>query len=218
VARPQTVSDEQILDAALQCFLEHGPSVATEVIAHQLNVSPQALLKRFGTKHELMIAAVRPKSLASSIPLLHSGPDNRPLAEQLSELLNEVAVYFIAMARRMSVLKWSSIDPRELMSGYDEPPPLLDIRTLAEWLDRAAAMGLIRQVDFRAVATMLLSALHGPAMLTDMLGDHPTGHTTDEYVSILVDTLLSGLACQSSDESPLNEQRRILETSVDHMI
>jgi len=218
VARPQTVSDEQILEAALQCFLEHGPSVATEVIAQQLNVSPQALLKRFGSKHELMIAAVRPKSLASTIPQLHLGPDDRPLAEQLTELLNEVAVFFIAMARRMSVLKWSSIDPRELMSGYDEPPPLLDIRTLAEWLERAAARGLIRQADFRAIATMLLSALHGPAMLTDMLGDHPTGHTTHEYVSILVNTLLNGLACRTSDESPLTEHRLMLETNVDHVL
>jgi AcrR family transcriptional regulator len=129
------------------------------------------------------------------------------LAEQLSELLNEVAVYFIAMARRMSVLKWSTLDPRELMSGYDEPPPLLDIRTLAEWLERAAARGLIRQADFRAIATMLLSALHGPAMLTDMLGDHPTGHSTDEYVRILVDTLLNGLACPNTHESPLSALR-----------
>ena len=194
MARPQTVSDEQILEAALQCFLEHGPSVATEVIAQKLSVSPQALLKRFGSTQELMLAAVKPGTLTSSIPLLRSGPDDRPLPDQLTELLNEVAVFFVQMARRMAVLRWSSIDPRELMNGYDEPPPVQDIRTLAEWFEQAADRGLIRRLDFRAVATMLLSALHGPAMLTDLLGHHPTGHSTEEYVHILVDTLLYGLA------------------------
>lgn len=194
MARPQTVSDEQILEAALQCFLEHGPSVATEVIAQQLNVSPQALLKRFGTKQELMLAAVRPATLASSVPQLLAGPDNRPLADQLKELLSEVAVFFVEMTRRMSVLRWSHADCRELMSGDSEPPPLLDIRTLAAWFERAADRGLVRKCDFRAVALMLLSALHGPAMLTDLLGQHPTAHSTDEYVKILVDAVLNGLA------------------------
>jgi len=193
LARPQTVSDEQILDAALQCFLEHGPSVSTEVIAQQLNVSPQALLKRFGTKHELMLAAVKPGTLASSVPQLHSGPDDRPLEEQLTELLNEVAVFFVEMARRMAVLRWSHSDCRELMSRQDEPPPLQDIRVLSAWFERAAVRGFVRSSDFRAVATMLLSALHGPAMLTDLLGQHPTGHSTEEYVRILVDMVLNGL-------------------------
>lgn len=199
MARPQTVSDEQILEAALQCFLEHGPSVATEVIAQQLNVSPQALLKRFGSKHELMIAAVKPGTLASSIPQLHSGPDDRSLPEQLTELLNNVAVFFVEMARRMAVLRWSSIDCRELMNGYEEPPPLMDIRVLAAWLERAAERGLIRRTDFRAVATMILSALHGPTMLTDLLGHHPTGHTTEGYVRILVSTILDGLTKPALD-------------------
>jgi hypothetical protein len=103
----------------------------------------------------------------------------------------------------MTVLRWSSIDPRDLMKGHDEPPPILDIRILAEWFERAAERGLIRRTDFKAVATMLLSALHGPAMLTDLLGYHPTGHSNAEYVSILVDTLLNGLA------RPVSKQRSI---------
>jgi AcrR family transcriptional regulator len=193
LARPQTVSDEQILEAALRCFLEHGPSVATEVIAQQLNVSPQALLKRFGTKQDLMVAALKPQTLASSIPQLSTGPDERPLEIQLTELLTDVAVFFVEMARRMSVLRWSHAECRQLMHEHDEPPPLLDIRTLAGWFDRASHRGLVRQVDFHAVSMMLLSAVHGPAMLTDLLGKHPTGHSTADYVRILVDTILNGL-------------------------
>jgi hypothetical protein len=80
------------------------------------------------------------------------------------------------------------------MNGCDEPPPLQDIRALAAWFERAADRQLVRSTDFRVIATMLLSALHGPTMLTDLLGRHPTGHSTTEYVRILVDVVLNGLA------------------------
>ncbi|HIK90782.1 MAG TPA: TetR/AcrR family transcriptional regulator, partial [Planctomycetes bacterium] len=60
MARPRTISDDQILQTARECFLQHGPSVATDVIADQLGVSPQALFKRFHSKQDLMLAAIAP--------------------------------------------------------------------------------------------------------------------------------------------------------------
>ena len=41
MARPRQVSDEQILEAARSCFLEHGPAVSTTVIAKRLGISGQ---------------------------------------------------------------------------------------------------------------------------------------------------------------------------------
>lgn len=194
MARPRTISDEQILDAARACFLEHGPSVSTDVIAEQLGVSSQALFKRFQSKHDLMLAAIAPREQAPWIPLVESGPDSRrPLAEQLTEILTELADFFVDIARRMSVLRWGGVDPGELMARFDEPPPLVDIRVLSGWLERAAARGLIRRIDFRATAMLMLTSMHGPAMLTDMLGRHPTGHSRDEYVTFMVDALLQGM-------------------------
>ena len=40
---------------------------------------------------------------------------------------------------------------------------------------------------------LMLTSMHGPAMLTDMLGRHPTGHSRDEYVAFMVNVLLQGL-------------------------
>ena len=60
-------------------------------------------------------------------------------------------------------------------------------------LPASADRGLIRGVDFKATAMLMLTSMHGPAMLTDMLGKHPTGHTDGEYVSYMVDVLLQGL-------------------------
>ena len=193
MARPRTISDDQILQTALECFLEHGPSVATDVIAERLGVSPQALFKRFNNKNYLLIAAVAPRNPAPWIPMVEAGPDDRPFAEQLSEILHELAEFFVDISRRMSVLRWSNLYPRKLMEQYDEAPPLVDLRVLSCWLQRAATRGLIRPIDFKATAMMMLTSMHGPAMLTDMLGKHPTGHTRDEYVACMVDMLLQGM-------------------------
>ena len=201
MARPRTISDDQILQTALDCFLEHGPSVATDVIAERLGVSPQALFKRFNNKNDLMIAAVAPREPAPWIPMVEAGPDDRPLAEQLSEILCELAEFFVDISRRMSVLRWSNLDPRKIMAMYDEPPPIVDLRVLSEWLKRAASRKLIRPIDFKATAMMMLTSMHGPAMLTDMLGHHPTGHTRDQYVACMVEMLLQGMLPETRKEA-----------------
>ena len=85
------------------------------------------------------------------------------------------------------------MEPKELMNRFDEPPPLVEIRALAGWLQRSVDQGLIRLTDGSAMAMLMLTSMHGPAMLTDMLGQHPTGHSRDEYVTFMVETLMQGL-------------------------
>ncbi|MEZ6059275.1 MAG: TetR/AcrR family transcriptional regulator [Planctomycetaceae bacterium] len=193
MGRPQTISDEEILESARECFFDHGPSVATEVIAERLGVSPQALYKRFGSKRNLMTAAMLPCTAPGWIRLVESGPDDRPMQEQLVEFLNELAVFFVDIVRRMSVLRFAGCDLRELSKRFTEPPPVRDIRVISEWFERAHQRGLIRQADYKATAMMLLSALHGPAMIQEMLGRHPTGQSQEDYVAHVADVLLRGL-------------------------
>lgn len=193
LARPRSISDEQILQTARDCFLEHGPAVSTEVIAQQLGVSPQALFKRFHSKQELMLEALAPEEPARWIPKVAAGPDDRDLSVQLKEILTELAEFFMDISRRMSVLRWGNVDFDQLLARYAEPPPLVEIRALAGWFERAFDRGLIRSVDCRAMAMLVLTAMHGPAMLTDMLSQHPTGHSQEEYVEIIVEVLLRGL-------------------------
>lgn len=169
-----------------------------EVIAEALGVSSQAILKRFGSKQEVMLAAMAPSDEAAWIPLVEAGPSDRPIRQQLTEILEQLAAFFVQMARQISVLRFSGIEPRDLMDRYDEAPPLRDIRVLAAWLDQAAEQNLIRSIDSQAMAMMMLTSMHGPAMLTDMLGKHPTGHSQSQYVNFVVDIVLQGLECKPS--------------------
>lgn len=198
MARPRSISDDQILQTARECFLQHGPAVATEVISEKLGVSPQALFKRFNSKNDLMIAAMAPADEADWIPLVEAGPDDRPFSEQLAEILHQLAEFFVDVSRRMSVLRFSGIDFKQLLERYEETPPVRDVRVLSGWLARATKRGLIRKLDVKATAMMMLTSMHGPAMLTDMLGKHPTGHTRDEYVAFMVDMLMQGMVPRTS--------------------
>lgn len=202
MSRPQTVSNEQILKTACRCFLEHGPSVSTETIASELGVSSQALLKRFQTKRELLLASILPPETAAWIPPVEAGPDDRPVRVQLSEIVDQLAEYYVDIARRMLVLQFAGFNPDELKGRYKELPPLRNIRIVASWFERAADQELIRRTDFQVVAMTVLCALHGQAMLTGFLGRHPTRHSRSEYVDAVVDLILRGLTEQTDPPAP----------------
>ncbi len=193
MVRPRTISDQEILDTARKCFLEHGPSVSTDVIAKELGVSPQAIFKRFHSKQDLLVECVKPCGPPAWGEMVERGPDDRAFADQLTELLRELAVFFTDIVRRMELLRWSGIAIEELMASFDEPPPVRDIRIISAWLSRACEKKLIRVIDCDATAMFILTSMHGPAMLTQMLGKTPTDHTFEEYVSQYVDLLLPGL-------------------------
>lgn len=213
MARPRQISDELILKTARACFFEHGPAVSTDVIAKELGVSSQALFKRFSSKRDLMLAAVRPEAVAPWVALLTDGPDQRPFIDQLKEIVNELAIYFEEIARRMSLIRWSGIPMEEITGHYETPPPVVEINAMGDWLKQAHQMGLIRKVDFTAIAMSLLSSLHGPAFLEDMLGHHPTGHSRRQYVSRVVDLYSHGLIVNSTDQSRDDTHTQIERTN-----
>jgi AcrR family transcriptional regulator len=198
MARPQTISDQQILETALKCFLEHGPAVSTDVIAAELGVSSQAIFKRFHNKQELLIESVKPREDPNWIGIIENGPDERSFQIQLAELLNELAVFFTDIVRRMELLRWSGVAIQEIMQSFEEPPPVRDIRKISTWLERCHAKDLIREIDFDATAMIILTSMHGPAMLREFLGRNATNHSEQEYISLYTNMLMHGL-CHSTD-------------------
>ena len=63
MVRPRQFTDEQILASARKSLLEHGPGVSTAKIAKAVGMSQAALFKRFGSKEDLLIAALMPPHL-----------------------------------------------------------------------------------------------------------------------------------------------------------
>jgi len=188
MTRPRTVSDEAILAAARSCAVERGPAVPLDVIANRVGLTSPALLKRFGTRQELMIAALRPIDPPAWVAELADGPDDRPLAVQLRELIDRILHFFSSEMPCLTALSESGFPVEHIFDRAQTPPPIRSIRALAQWLARAAERGLVDQGavegnDFESVAAGLLGALHGRVFLSDFLGATYWRRSRDEYVA-----------------------------------
>ena len=96
-ARPRQISDEEILEGACACFLEHGPGVSTQVIADRLGISQPALFKRFNTKEELMISALLPPMNLPALQWLKKPPAIGDFHSQLEELTHVLWASFSSL-------------------------------------------------------------------------------------------------------------------------
>ncbi|MFH2006947.1 MAG: TetR/AcrR family transcriptional regulator [bacterium] len=162
MGRPRTVTNAQILRAAREIFIEQGPRAPTAVIAERLGLSQAALFKRFGTKEELLMAAVRPPP-PPWLAQVQQGPDERPIPEQLKELGVQIAEFMDDLVPRMGVLHAAGIDPRKMMESDDVPPPIQNFASLKDWFRRAQAAGRIGPGKPETITLSFLGALNASA-------------------------------------------------------
>lgn len=167
MARPRTVSDERILEETRTAVRLKGARVSLDTIAARIGLSQPALLKRFGTRNKLFIAALRPPERPPFLPRLEAGPDERPLVVQLEELFGDMADFFDDVAPCISALRESGIPPSEVDR---KPFGLYTLNGLIGWLKRAVERGLADCPDPEGAAVALLASMFMPAMLTHHLG------------------------------------------------
>ena len=60
MGRPRVISDDDVLAAAREAFVEHGLGASTREIARRAGISEGVLFQRHGTKSELFFAAMEP--------------------------------------------------------------------------------------------------------------------------------------------------------------
>jgi len=194
MTRPRTISDAAILDAARRCAIERGPAVSLGVIAERLGVTSPALLKRFGTRRDLMIAALRPEDPPEWVRALARGPDARALEAQLHALLREVLEVFRRESPCMTALSESGIPPHQIFDRNEPPPPVRHAWAVATWLERGRARGLVRPAEYESIAIAMLGALHARVFLSDFFGDTWWRRAEDDYVGDLASTFARALA------------------------
>ncbi|MCH9683008.1 MAG: TetR/AcrR family transcriptional regulator [Deltaproteobacteria bacterium] len=191
--RPRQFSDEELHATARQCFLEHGPGVSTSVIAAQLGVSQAALFKRCGTKQALLIEALRPPARPPWIEIVDGGPDERPVPEQLREVVEGIDQFFQKMMPALSVLHAAGLQRSDILCDGEVPPPTLSHRTLTQWFQRLHAQGRARISHPQSTAMAFLGAIHARHMLRHMLGEHGP-KTEPEFLDNLVDVFWTGIS------------------------
>ncbi len=194
MGRPRQVSDRKILEVARACFLEFGPGVSTTVIAERLGVSQAALFKRFGTKEELMLAALAPDGGLPWEERVSAGPDDRDIREQLVEIGAEVLEFLDRLVPCIAVLRSAGLGLERAHVQDDDAPPIRAQRMLVEWFERAEARGRLGPCDTEAAATAFFAALQLRAFIRHLGGKALFAESPRAYARRIVETLWAGIA------------------------
>src|ERR1700738_128371 len=105
MARPRRISDEEILVAVRRAVLKQGPHVSIDVVAELLGVTAPALFRRFGSRNDLLTAALKPEERPSFIDDLERGPDQRLVVVQLVELFSRIGAFVAEALPCMSAMR-----------------------------------------------------------------------------------------------------------------
>jgi AcrR family transcriptional regulator len=194
MGRPRQVLDEDILEVARACFIEHGASVSTEVIAARLGVSGPALLKRFGSKRELLKAAFLVGKFPPWLPLVEAGPDGRELRGQLLEIARTVDAFFRQIVPAIAVLREAGITPEEWKINGKEAPPARTHDVMKGWFRKAQEQGRLREGDPGVMAGVFLAGMQHRYFLAHVTGQSVPPQDEDPWCERLVDLFWNGVA------------------------
>ncbi len=193
MARPRQITDEQILTAMRASVLERGAGVSLDVVAERLGVTSPALLKRFGSRLELMLKALQPPDAPAWMADLDRGPDERPLEVQLAEHFNRLWDHFLEVIPCVSALRESGVPHDKIFEGKRNAP-VHAIRAISRWLEKARDAGLIEAEAPESVATAILGALQTRAFTSHVAKVQYSTRSNREYLGDLVQLFTRALA------------------------
>jgi AcrR family transcriptional regulator len=160
MARPPKITNEAILAAARQVFLEQGESGSTLEIAQKAGISEASIFKRFSTKQALFLAAIGISETAQYVKLLSSKTPSAEIRAELTEICTQMLGFYQEVMPRVMMMMTktkSSLPPMV-------PPPLRDAQLFAGYLDRAIAQGQLKPCDSMTVAHAIVGAIQNYAM------------------------------------------------------
>jgi AcrR family transcriptional regulator len=167
MSRPRQVSDEQILAAMRKHVLAEGPSVPLDNVARSLKVSVPAVLKRFGSRQALMLAALRPEDDPAWVKSVQAGPDERPLQAQLLDMFTQISDFMELALPCLSALRESGIPPSQIFTNMDGP--LRGLKAIQRWLSLARKRGLVTAPEVDTAAFAIIGSLQTRAFFSHMM-------------------------------------------------
>lgn len=196
MARPATIRDETILEAAREVFLSRGVQGTTAEVAERAGVSEGTLFKRFRTKDELFRAAMTAQP--QDVPWIRSLPGRvgrGDVQETLVDLGLEM-VDFFRLILPLMMMTFSNPSTKEAGPfPRPNPPPLVALGKLTEYFRAEVALGRIRAPSPEIAARAFMAGLHSFVMMQMVLKGHPQTMMEDrEFVRGHVALLWSGLS------------------------
>lgn len=163
MARIPKITNQQILEAARQVFLQHGFGASTLEIAQQAGISEASIFKRFSTKEELFFAAMGIPEKPLWVNELESLCGKGNLKENLINICFKIMEFYSEMLPQIMMLRSRGNALPE--PGDKEPRPIRDIKALTAFLEHEINQNRLRPCDPQTVAHILLGSLMNYVLL-----------------------------------------------------
>jgi TetR/AcrR family transcriptional repressor of mexJK operon len=187
----------ELLDAALDLFLEHGFELTTiEMIAARINMTKRTVYARYPDKASLFGAAVQRAIERQIVPQnVLEDFDEGDLAETLASIarLRIGQVMTPNGLRLQRIINTESYRFPEIFTANLEQSARPVIDFVAGLLDRAITAGQISPTDSRLAASAFMSMVVGGQVRAIVSGRLPTEAEMDLRVDFTVRLLLDGL-------------------------
>jgi AcrR family transcriptional regulator len=200
MGRTPKITNEEILAAARQVFLDKGVGASTAEIADKAGISEASIFKRFATKQDLFMAAIGISKTPTWVKRLEADIPKSAFKAELIEICCEILVFYEEVMPRvlMQMVPAALFGAKQFM-----PPPVRDVYLLADFFDRAISQGYIRPCDTKTVGNIIIGAIHNygvtrtmsskfPAVL-ELLKTNPLDSPRD-FVTSVVETIWGGIA------------------------
>lgn len=158
MARPRQVTDEQIVAATRDAVHEHGPQASLDVVAERLGVTAPALIKRFGTRQNLVLTALAP-DFAELDAIFDAPIDERSFEVQLESIIDRLSSYMAATLPRVMALRECGFSNEALMERVKVPMPVRASNGMHLWLKAARAEGLVSGDQLETAAMAIVGAV-----------------------------------------------------------
>ncbi|MGF1934567.1 MAG: TetR/AcrR family transcriptional regulator [Nostoc sp. ChiQUE02] len=204
MARTPRITNQQILEAARQVFLQQGFGASTLEIAQQAGISEASVFKRFSTKEELFLAAMGIPEKPLWVSELESLCGKGNLKENLIKVCLQIMEFYREVLPLIMMLRSRGNALPEL--GGKEPRPIGDVKVLTAFLEREINQDRLRPSDPQTVAHILLGSLMNYVFL-EQISSQVSVSTTElplnsgdcatevsSFVQSLVDIVWQGIA------------------------
>jgi AcrR family transcriptional regulator len=197
MARPTTISDDEILAAARAVFGEKGVRGTTAEVAARAGISEGIIFKRFGTKAQLFRQAMDAGADVEGIlqilldlgPLETAADFERLVAWTLETLRRVVPMVLMSWAESRT----ESGLPKHIFAT-EKPPPLRALIAVTKYFERQFARGGMKKRNPEIVARILIGSVWHFAFMEVALGSRNTALAPAKFVKELARMLHSDLS------------------------
>jgi AcrR family transcriptional regulator len=200
---PKTkITDERILDAARDVFVERGVRATTAEVARRARVAEGSIFKRFKSKDELFFKAMQlDRGEPGWISLLRARAGTGDVRELLRDAAAE-AIEFFRQILPLVIMSWSSQITVGGLPSYltqKDPVPLRALRAVAEFFETEMRLGRLAWHDPEVVARAFLGSMQSFVFFEVLLHEHDqTPIEKPRYVHALADFFWSGMVPKAS--------------------